>query len=521
MPAPRFVTSDNFGAPGVYIREVTPTAPVRGVINNTVALVGACVKGPIGRGVEITGYGRFVEVFGERDYGAGGAIVGKVWEFLLNKPMGKLIVFRAAAAAAVKASFTLESAAGGAGTQLLRVDASSVGAWGNSVRWKVAAATDANANHFNLEIRWLNRRKLYENLDISATGNDNTLVVLGDDDGNLITLTKLADGRPNNSSAGVDGADSEGFTLLGQVVAGYTAVAGADGSIADSDFTGTNGPIEQANGYKGVGICAVAGRSNTAIKTKINTMAAAANDRLWLVCPDSSATSIATAKTERATMPNKRLVYCLNHTTTLDPSTAVKITVEPHSWMASDLSQTDPDVHPGDADNRDRKAGIIGLTLEGLTAADYDDLDLNGISALERDEEGKFTWVSGITTDPTSANKQIDLRRSKDFLIAGISQRLKSSVYKGNTRSRRANDRNAVTGFLSGLAKQERFIAVDDNGIPQVSVQNELDVNTEADRAAGIQKMLVRAKTIPKNLVVNLVVSIGPDVSISVTEVIA
>jgi hypothetical protein len=518
MPAPRYVTSDVTGAPGVYIREVVPTAPVRGIVNNTVAIVGQCVRGPIGRGVEITSYARFTEVYGERDYGAGGAIVGEVWKALINKPMGKLVIFRTAAAAAVKASFTLESAAGGAGTALLRIDASSPGAWANSVRHKVSAASDGNANHFNLEVRYLTRRKLYENVDISATGNDNTLVVLGDDDGNLITLTKLADGRPNNTAPGVDGADTEGFILLGQVVAGFTAVAGADGSIADSDFTVANGPIEQANGYKGVGVAMVAGRSNTAVKAKVLTMAAATPDRLWLICPDSSAVSMATALTERATLVNKNLVYCFNHPLTLDPATAVKITVEPTSWLASDLGQTDPDTHPGDADNRDRKAGIAGLTYENLNATDYDSLDAGCITALERDEEGKFTWVSGVTTDPT--NKQIDLRRMKFFLFAGIAQFLKQSVYKANTRTRRANDRGAVLSFLTGLAKRERFIAIDSDGQVQAQVLNEDEVNTDADRAAGRQNMLVRAKTIAKNLAVGLLVSVGPDVNITVTEVV-
>jgi hypothetical protein len=515
MPAPRFVTSNVFGAPGVYIQEVTPTPPVRGLINNVVAIVGVCARGPIGRGVEITGYARFVEVYGERDYGAGGSIVSEVWKALLNKPFGKIVVFRTAAAAAVKASFTLETAVGGGGTAVLRVDASSVGVWGNTVRWKVGAATDGNANHFNLDIRYLSRRKLYENLDISATGNDNTAVVIGDDDGNLVTLTKLADGRPSNSVASTDGADTDGFTFLGQTVAAYTSVAGTDGSIADSDFTVASGPMEQANGYKGVGICFVAGRSNSAIKTKINTLAAAANDRVWLACADASTTSMASAITDAGTIRNKRIVYCFNHPVTQDPSTAAKITVEPTSWMASDLSQTDPDIHPGDADNRDRKAGIISLTLESLTAADYDSLDAAGISALERDEEGKFTWVSGVTTDLSAANKQIDLRRMKDFFNAGIAAFLKNSVYKGNTRSKRANDRSAILGFLRGLAKQERFVAVDDAGNAQCQVQNELDVNTQADRDAGLQKTLVRIKTIPKVLVALLVTQIGPDVTIT------
>jgi len=514
-PLPRFVTSDNFGAPGIYIREVTPSRPVRGNINTAVGIAGQCVRGPVGRAIEITGFARFAEVFGERDYGAGGAIIGEVWKFLLNKPFGKLIVVRAAAAAAVVASFTAETAAGGGGTAVLRIDASSVGLWGNSVRWKVSAATDGDANKFNLEIRYLARRKLYENLNISST-NDNTAAVVGDDDGRLITLTKLAAGRPVNNANGVDGADSEGFTLLGQTVAAFTSVAGTDGSIADSDFTGTGGPIEILNGYKGVGTAAVAGRSNSAIKTKINTVAAAANDRLWLIVPDSSSVTVSAARTDVANFRNGRVVYCFNHTVTLDPQTAQKITVEPHSWMASDLSQTDPDVHPGDADNRALKAGIISLTYEALTDLDYDDLDRDGISALERDDEGLFTWVSGLTTSLESNRRQLDGRRTKDYLISGITSRLRGSKYKPNTRARRRSDAAAVSGWLGGLARIERFVAIDeDSGAPQYTVANDDSVNNANDQAAGIQKMLTRIRTIPMNLIVELLFEGGTDVTVT------
>jgi hypothetical protein len=509
-PAPRFVTSDNFGAPGVYIQEVQPTPPVRGILNRVVGIAGQCVRGPVNKAVEVTGYGRFVEVFGERDYGAGGAIVGEIWKALLNKPFGKLVIVRAAAAAAVKADFTLETAAGGAGAAVAKLVASSPGVWGNSVLWKVSAADDGVGTHWNLELKLGSRYQKIVNIDTSSVLSDNTALKVGTDDGRLIDIViQGSGGRPVNSAAGVDGADSSGFTALGQVVTAFSSTAGADGSIADSDFTATAGAMEIIGAYKGVGICMVAGRSTAAVKTKIVTLAAATSDRVWLACPDSSSVTLSTAQTERATLSSGRVAYEFNYPTTLDPTTAALITVEPHSWMAAILSQTEPDVHPGVDDVKTMLAGIRGLTFENLQPGDYDSADASFINALERDDDGNFHWVSGRLTD----GSQIDARRTKDFLIAGIVGRLKGSVYRPNTRLRRDNDRSAVLTYLTSLARQERFIAIDeDTGIPQVVVKNGSDVNNENDQARGIQRTVVMARLIPMNLVMSFKVSIGTDV---------
>jgi hypothetical protein len=512
MPAPRYVTSDAFGAPGIYIRELNPSRPIRATVAGKRGVVGQCVRGPVGLPIEITSYGRFAEVFGERDHGTGGAIVGEVWKSLINRPFSPMVVIRAAAAAAVVASFTLETAAGGGGTAVLRVDATSPGIWGNDVRVKVSAASDGNANHFNLEVRYLARRVLYQNLDISST-NDNLSLVVAADDGNLVVLTKLAAGRPVNNAATVDGADSEGFINLGETVASFTSVAGTDGSIADSDFTGTGGPMEVVNGYKGIGVRYVAGRSNAAIKAKILTLCASLNEGLWLACPDASNTAKATAITEAGTLRHKRLGYEFNHPITLDPNTAQPITVEPHTWMASDLMQLDPDGHPGVEEAADFKVGIIGLTFEGLQPGDYDELDAAGINALERDEEGRIAWVSGVTTSLVNNDRQIDGRRTKDYLISGIVSRLKGSKYKPNTAARRESDRATVLGWLTSLARSQRFVDQADSGAARASVANGSDVNTRAGQAAGTQKMLVRAALIPMNIVLNLLMEVGTDVT--------
>jgi hypothetical protein len=375
MTAPFFTSNDQdvIALEGLYIKERNPPAQVKGVTLNGIGVVGECVRGPVNQVVEITSQGRFREVFGARDKtadGSGGTLLGKVYQFLLNKPFGKLYVVRAAAAAAVKASFTLESVAGGGGTTRARIDAANPGTWGNTVGWKVSAATDGDATHWNLTIRYLGNDTVYKNVDTTA-GNDNTSTVLGDDLANLVTVTKLSDGRPSNSAASTDGADADGFTLLGQTVAAYTSVAGTDGSIADTDFTGTGKGLELLAAYKGVSVVAIAERMSTALKDKVELLAAFAVDRDYLVGADDETVDVADAVTDAALQASDRIFYCYNHFYTRDPDTATEVLCRPESLMASILSQTAVDVHPGDFDNRKYAAGVTRLYSAALSRQDY------------------------------------------------------------------------------------------------------------------------------------------------------
>lgn len=491
MPAPSYVTSDNYPYAGLYIRERNPPATVQGVINNTVGIAGQCVKGPVGVAVQIDSEQRFYEVFGARDYGAGGTLIGHVWRALLNKPFGLLVVARAAAAAAATAEKDFVQTA----TPIVNITATSPGAWGNDVQVTIQDATDGDANHWDLVVTWNDRRQHFKNLDTTA-GNNNLLATLTDDYGNLVSVTKLADGRPDNAAAG-----------------GLTDTTGTDGSIADSDYTATNGPIEKLSAAADVGVIFVAGRSNTAIKAKLNTEAAAANDRVYLFGPDSSSVSYSTFITEVAGLTrDDRFWPTFNHPNTLDVETSTTVETEPMEWMASILSQTDPDVHPGDPDNRAFLAGITSLTWS-LTATAYGLLRAAGISALEQD--GGYLFVDAVTSDLTPGNEEAAVRRMKDFLIQSFAEFLKGSVKKPNTKSRRYANKAAIEGFLLGLWRQERYVDFAEDGSTPGFVVDVEKLNTVAQRAAGIEKILVRVKLLGFMIFLVLEAEIGTAVKIT------
>jgi hypothetical protein len=498
---------------GLYIKERTPPATVKGQNLNTVGLVGECVKGPTNKLVYVSSEARFREVFGGRDQGAGGAVVGNVWKAIVNKQFGGVYVVRVAAAAAVKASFTLETLANGAGTAILRVDAASVGTWGNNVGIQVKAATDGNANHFDLWVRYLGNVKIYKNLDISST-NDNTLTVLGDDDGNLITLTKLAAGVP--ITTGTAGLDVDGYLLLGQTIAAFTSIAGTDGTVAASDYTATGGPLEKLTGAKGVGIilpCEVPTAQYAAVKAKILIEAAKASDRVWCIGPNDETVTGAAAITDAASYRHDRIIYCFNHAYTLDPETATNMLVDPEGFMASILSQTDVDVHPGDSDSTAFTGGIRQLYNESLIRGDYENFKTAGICALEKDIG--FSFVSGLTTSLTPGKEQITRRRMADYITLGVANFLKYSVKKKNLQSRRNANKAAVSAWLRDLAKSERIVDKDDSDVPQFEVDTE-KLNTPTQRAAGIEKMLVRVKLISHMLEIVLETELGTGTVIQV-----
>lgn len=442
---------------GIYVAESAPPGGIVGANVNKVAIAGACVRGPVDTPVEITSPARFFEVFGGRDYGSGGTLIGEVWEALLNKPFGPIVVVRACASAAVKASFSAETLANGSGTAVLRIDASSPGAWGNNVQFKVESPTDGGAGKFNLRVRYLGEVKLYENLNIT-TGNDNTLAVLGDDYANWITLTKLADGTP--ITTGMSGLDSDGYMNLGESVASFTSVAGADGTIGDTDYTAATRAIDQIANYSGVSVALVAKRANSTINAALKTAAAASSDRAFPIWNGTLGASTATVITDAANYRSDRVIYCYNAPYTLDPETAQLIQVPPHTWMASIMSQTAPEVHVASYGTRKYTAGISKLTNASLTRADYVALRAAGISALIRDEDGNHLFKSGVTTDLTKGLTEIARRRQADYIQLSLARSSRQYVGESNGAD---NELLAEVGgiyvdWLDTLKRQKRIV---------------------------------------------------------------
>lgn len=523
MPAPLFTSnqSEFTRLEGLYIFEQNPPGFVRGVSLGTVGIFGRCVRGPVDEAIEITSESRFLEVFGGRSNSADGSgtLVGDVWRDLLNKPFGKLVITRAAATGDVAASFTEEDAAGGAGVAIIRIDATSPGVWGNNVGFRIEDATDGVATSFNLLVRYFGTITTYENLNTNGPTDDNLATIIGDDDANNVLVTKLADGRPLNTDdqtgvylAALDtGVALTGYMLLGTTVTDYVIVLGTTAAVAATDYTAAGRAFDQLKDYKGVSIvlCSEADTEATvdSVNTTMLTHAATSSDRLFLMWSGSHADSRATVVSDvDAFTRNDRVVFCYNSAKTLDPETALTITTPPHAWMASILSQTDVDIHPGEEATKSFSAGITGLQDESLTREDYVALREGGIAALERDEG--FLFVSGVVISLTPGKTEITRRRSADFLQLSAAGRLKFFVKKKNLAETRRVMGGELVAFSQGLQDTQRVVEA-------FEVDQE-SVNTAAQRSQGLEFILWRVKLIGHILFLVLKTEIGTGVTIEV-----
>jgi hypothetical protein len=512
MPAP-FYTSDpaEFSAlPGVYVNDQDPPGFIANAGTSDFLITGECVRGPVGKVVEVDASeleGRFRAVFGGRDYGSGGAIVGKVWLELLNKVLGRVGVARVCAAADVAASFTTETAAAGGGTTVMRIDANGPGVWGNGVGWKVEDASDGDANHYNLRLRYLGATTLYENLDMHATGVDNSLTVLGTDDANLVVLTKLNNGRPVTNAPTVDGADADGYTLLGQTVANFTSVLGTTNATADADFTGTGKGINLIKAFRGnYRVCAVADKQTAAIKAAIKTAAAASNDREWVMWNGSHTADVAAAVADVATYRSDRVIYCYNSPLTLDPATGTFVTVPPSPWMAAIITQTAVDADPATLDAQQKYlAGISGLTFPSLERSDYKALHAAGISALEKNDDG-YGFVSAVNTQISNKDKRwVTRRRSTDEIQLAGGAYLRGKVNALLTDANKNEMLGQSITYLSRLRDK-------DTAAPRIKAfAVSLDASLEDQ---GVEFLVWRVKLTPHSRALVLRTQIGETVNL-------
>jgi hypothetical protein len=491
MPAPFFTTNDSDVAKleGLYVKERNPPAVISGANLNVVGVVGEAVRGPVDKAILIGSEARFKEVFGgARQVSAtiGSPITSMLWKALMNKPFGQLQCVRAAASGATTGVHTLSDAVP---TVIATITANGPGSWSGNVTYSVEAASDGVSQHWNLRITYDGKDFLYRNID-TTTGNDNTAAVVGTDDGRPITLTKNASGRPVTGTG--------------------TLSTGSDGTIADSDFTASNRGVNVLASTPGVSVVFIAERSSTALKSVLLTLAAAATDRMYLMSADSDTTAASSAETDAASyiQADGRVIYCFNHPYTIDNDAAAEVVTFPTSWMASILSQTDIDIHPGEEDTKKMLAGITRLSFPALTRADYIALHDAGIAAMESNQG--FQFVSGVTTSQTSGKQEITRRRMCDYLQLSVANQLRFSVKKKNTLSRRKANAGMIAAFLNDLELAERVVQ-------DFSVDPDI-LNTDSQRAQGIEKILMRVKLIGHMLHLVLETEIGTSVSIKQTQ---
>lgn len=496
---------------GLYVSERNPPGFVRGADLSIVGMAGTAVRGPAGIQT-ITSTSRFLEVYGGRDYGSGGALASSLWQALINKPFGTLMVGRVIAADAVIADLGLETGVDGTGAKIVTVAASSEGIWGNDVAVTVEDASDGDANKWNLRVSYLGDEVLYENLNCFGAADDNLAEVIGSDVARWIDLTKVAAGRPSNSAAITEAdwlaKDNADLSMnLGTTLTAYDSTAGSNGTAVATDYNTAVTNLAYIEGPSMV-MCAGASVDQNSLNATIQTLAAAVSDRVFVTWSGTHGQDVSTEITNLGTditTRSDRIIWCFNSAYTLDPETALEVQTGPHEWMTSILSQNDVDVHPGAQAAAAQTAGVRRLTAESLNRNDLILLRNAGICTLEKLPEN-FLFRSGITTSLTTGLTEISRRRSADFLQLSAASRLRFFVKQKNTIEVRSQMAGELVAFSQSLKDQGRI--VEEFEIDQESV------NTDSQRGQGIEKLLWRVRLIGHILHLVLETEIGTGVVI-------
>ena len=489
--------SDWTALPGLYISERNTPGAFVGRLRNSVGVCGECVRGPVNTAVSITDAAYFKSVFGERDQGGpvsdgSATITGLVWQALLNKKFGEVVVIRTAAAAAVAASKTLTST--GPVTNIT-VTAKNVGVWGNNMTAAVEAASNGVSTSRDIVIAYLGASYRIKNVAVDGS-NDNTTAALAEVWPNpyqqLVTLTKGTAGTPD-------------------IAAAAALTSGAAGSIADSDFTATNGPMETLAAYAGLRAVWIAERTHsTTLQDKWETLAASAYDRLMLMGPSASSTTSTDAITNVASYRYKRIWYGFNHPLTTDPTTGLNITVRPESFMASYIAQTDVDVHP--ISGKASEAALFGvkaLTNTAISRASHILLKNAGITAIDFDQMGIAHFASGVTTSLTAGEEEVVQRRMRDQLQLDLADLCAPFVGEKNSTSNRSLILSQIGDYLANKKANESIVS--DYAAPAF-------ISTTTEEAAGLAKILVRVKTFSHWIYLVIDTAIGPNVSIEESD---
>ena len=469
---------------GVYVNRKKPDPRITGTQLNTVGMLFQAVRGPltpqyVGSPQEASA------LYGGRDAGGGGAIVGGGWLATLNRGFSwPMVLCRVAAAGATAASVNLLAANG---DHILTVTATSVGAWANGVTgYGITAAatlaTDGSSDHRNVVVTYAGKTYTYKNIDVHTSGADNTLQVVGSDPTNPVTITKFATGLP-------------------AVAAAANLTGGSDGTVGASDYA-TAFPSVAHHAKAKIIVIAEQAMNTTATYAQIVLCGADAADaskaeptKIFCTCSTtyqgSAATEVTNMTTAIATL-SRNIVWCYNPSQTLDTTITPPTLVEggSHLDMACILSQTAADINPGEEDSIALLAGVSAVHNDGLTRGDLITLREGGVSTLEH-VDGGFQFHSAVTV----TGAEIADVRTEQYLTGGLAQYLRHDVKKKGTETRRRQVIAKVTSWLRGLQRAENYVAPNDPD--KGDAINVAWVDTFDERAANMGRLLTQVRTMP------------------------
>jgi hypothetical protein len=400
---------------GVNKWELVPPGQIRAGGAVVVGIVGDFPWGPVNTLTEVNTVAEFNSYFCPDAFDA--ADTYPAMDALLNKtfPAGMLVCRIAPTSVArTTASKTFQDGAGTPANSVT-VTANYPGLLGNSISitWAVNA-DNASARDATVTIG-TGYSATYENVAVESGG----AVTVTDPEDPYVTFSKYS-----------------GATTAPAAVAATALTGGADGTAQASDYVGSTSSSVGIRKYYAeaveVDVLFVASCPSGLIDTVNTGLEAFATDTdkgMVVLCTPASQTE-ATAKTYVASYRDDRIVYCYPRVKTTNgfSDDQEEITVDGNSFMAALLAATDAWLSPGGPRaSRNALKGITGLENEDISRSGYDQLAAKGIAAF-RFLGSDVILSKGVTTSLTSGLEKIRRRRSTDYWINAISERMQEYV---------------------------------------------------------------------------------------------
>lgn len=451
----------------VYAIERNPPASVRASGASTAAIVEQFPWGPEGV-YTIESVRDFIEKFapgGMTRTGSGYmAVIGKAWPVLK--------VVRVLGTTAAAASVILD--ASGA-VDCVNVALKYKGVAGNSATWTVAAATDGDANHFNLTVTITSAsgttQDIFENLNYSGAGADSTPSFTST---KLVgSISKVAAGRPVNGTGSFTG--------------------GSDGTVASTDYVGTQGAADRGAALleadKAVDVFFTGDPGNSlraAVNAGLKAHADYMTDRIAVINGNSGLTGSA-ARTDVASYRSLRVVYVDVWANQRDDVDGTVRLVPPAPFFASVAVNLSPSTSPAwKSSEVQRLLGSI-VSLENARGEGAYQNELAGISTLQREDNGGFSFECAVNTNRPNnpATGTYKRTRMAHYIAKAVVGSLREYVDSPNVAFNQQDEVNAVDDFLGTLkANASR----DPNRLPHIvdyAIRPLADFNDQVSIDAG------------------------------------
>ncbi len=376
------------------------------------------------------------------------------------------------------------------------------GTLGNSIVPAIAAATDGNANHFNLTLTLTNpttgtTTETYPNLSVQATQ------ILP-----VVTSSLLL----------------ASFTVLGTPVTNPSVgtlamIGGSNGAaVAATDYNTALTAIGLLPTILTQTIDDCGDTIRAATNANVQTAADAKTDRICIL-QGSDANTLAQAITDVGSYRDDRVIYAGQWVTVLDDTGTPQMSPFA-TFIASAIANTEPQQSHAWWDPRVTTYynGIASLRSTQFSSADegnQNSCTQQGICLPIKLDSGSFAALHDRTTNVTVVGKRFAVtRRIKDYLAKALRNALVTYVNGPNTLNRWREIKIATDDFLGREVSKGRIAAGVGSSIAFLS-----DIktgNTSSSQAAG-QFYLTISGTTPapmEDLFINL--NVGPTVVVTI-----